>query len=78
MPQDRDVQLDRERLIAYGMTEDELDIWYALADVAGRMLQLPTLHPMEQHETAHDFHKLQDRLLARPGLRATGWPREGS
>jgi hypothetical protein len=78
MPQDRDVQPERERLAAHEMTEDELDIWYALADVAGRMLQLPTLHPMEVHETAHDFHKLQDRLLARPGLRPAGWPQGGS
>ena len=75
MPQGRDAQPDRERLTAHGMTEDELDVWYALADVAGRMLRLPILHPMEQEETAHDFHKLQNRLLARPGLRAAGWPR---
>jgi hypothetical protein len=78
MAQDRDIHPDREPLAALGMTEVELDIWYALADVAGRMLQLPTLHPMEEHETAHDFHKLQSRLLARPGLRAAGWPQSGS
>ena len=29
---------------------------------------------LEGHEVAHDFHKLQLRLLARPGLRAVGWP----
>jgi hypothetical protein len=78
MPQDHDVQPDRERLAAHGMTEDELDIWYALADAAGRMLRLPTLHPEERHETVHDFHGLQSRLLARPGLRAAGWPQGGS
>ena len=78
MPQDRDIQPDRERLAAHGMTADELDLWYALADVARRMLRLPTLHPMEEHETAHDFDKLQNRLLAQPGLRAADWPRGGS
>jgi hypothetical protein len=62
-------------LRALGMTDEEQNLWDALAAVAGRMLQLPDLHPMEQHEVAHDFHKLQLRLLARPGLRAAGWPR---
>jgi hypothetical protein len=62
-------------LQALGMTAEEQDLWSALASVAGRMLQLPELHPMERHEAAHDFHKLQVRLLARPGLRAAGWPR---
>ncbi len=66
-------QSGRESLARLGMTDAELDVWYALADVAGRMLQLPVLHPMEQHETAHDFHKLQSRLQARPGLRAGKW-----
>jgi hypothetical protein len=31
-----------------------------------------TEEEMEQHEVAHDFHKLQNRLLGRPWLRATG------
>jgi hypothetical protein len=57
-----------------GLTDEEIGIWRDLGDVAGRMLRLPVLHPMEEHETAHDFHKLQLRLLARPGLRALGWP----
>jgi hypothetical protein len=28
---------------------------------------------MQQEEIAHDFHKLQSRLLARPVFRAAGW-----
>jgi hypothetical protein len=76
MPQIDDPQLDRDGLANLGMTPAELEVWYRLGEVAGRMLQLPVLHPMEQHETAHDFHKLQSRLLARPGLRAAGWPRQ--
>jgi hypothetical protein len=43
-------------LHALGMTAEEQDLWSALASVAGRMLQLPELHPMERHEAAHDFH----------------------
>jgi len=67
-------QAKRESLAKLGMTEAELDVWYALADVVSQMYKLPTLHPMEAYETQHDFHKLQLRLLARPGLRAAGWP----
>jgi hypothetical protein len=66
----------REGLVGLGMTDEEIEVWYGLAEVAGRMLQLPELHPMERHEAAHDFHNLQGRLLGRPGLRATGWPRQ--
>jgi hypothetical protein len=63
----------RRNLVKLGMTEAELDIWYALAPVAGTMLELPELYPMQQEEIAHDFHKLQSRLLARPVFRAAGW-----
>lgn len=74
MPTNTNTQTDRERLSKLGMTEAELDVWYALADAAGKMLKLPVLHPMEQQELVKDFHNLQNRLLARPGLRAVGWP----
>lgn len=69
----KNVQPNRENLAKLGMTDAELDIWAALAEVAGRMLQLPVLHPMEREEICHDMHKLQLRMLARPGLRAAGW-----
>lgn len=62
-------------LLAYGMMQDELEIWNALAGIAGKFLQLPELHPMERHEVSHEFHALQNRLLARVGLRVVGWPR---
>lgn len=65
----------RAELRELGMTDGEIDVWFALANVAGRMLALPVLHPMEQRETATELHALQNRLLARPGLRAQGWPR---
>lgn len=68
-------QAGREaRLAEYGMTSQEIRLWYALAEVAGQFLQLPTLHPNERAETVVEIHKLQNRLLARPGLRAAGWP----
>jgi hypothetical protein len=63
----------RTNLVKLGMTEAELDVWYALASVAGTMLELPELCPMQREEIAHDFHKLQSRLLARPVFRAAGW-----
>ena len=72
MDRERDA---RERLVAFGMTEDEVELWFDLADVAGRALNLPVLHDMEREETASDFHRLQSRLLARPGMRAQGWPK---
>lgn len=54
----------RENLIKLGMTQAELDVWYA--PVAGMLMGLPELYPMEREETAHAIHKLQTRLLARP------------
>ena len=59
------------------MTPEELELWEELGSLAGRMLGLPVLHPMEQQELATDFHRIQLRLLARAGLRAAGWPRDG-
>jgi hypothetical protein len=61
-------------LLAFGLTPEELEVWYDLARVAGKMLALPVQHPMEQAETATEFHVLQHRLLARAGVRAQrGW-----
>lgn len=64
----------RESLADYGMTHEEIGLWYDLAALAGRFLQLPTLHPNERDEAAVEFHRLQNRLLALPGLRAVRWP----
>lgn len=64
----------RHRLVEYGMTEQEIELWYDLGTLAGQFYELPTLHPTEWNETAAELHRLQDRLLARPGLRAVGWP----
>ena len=67
----------RERLARFGMTPEEIEAWEALGHVAGRLLALPVLHPNERQETVIDVPPLQSRLLARPGLRAMGWPRGG-
>jgi hypothetical protein len=63
----------REQLREFGMTDEELQLWYDLAALAGRLLLLPEQHPSERSETVVDLHHLQTRLLARPGMRAAGW-----
>ena len=60
----------QDPLLDFGLTPAELQLWYDLAKVAGRMMELPVQHPMERQETATEFHVLQNRLLARPGIRA--------
>jgi hypothetical protein len=66
-----EVNNQRANLVKLGMTQAELDVWYA--PVAGMLMRLPELYPMEGEETAHAIHKLQTRLLARPVFRAAGW-----
>ena len=64
----------RERLERFGLTGDELELWYSTAELAGRMLELPELGTGtdERHEIVHGLHRIQDQLLARPGRRAVG------
>ncbi len=69
----RTIAEQRRRLLSYGMTAEEVEIWFALGKVAGDLLNLPVLHPNEREETVRDLHNLQNRLLARVGLRAMGW-----
>jgi hypothetical protein len=64
----------QDPLLDFGLTEEELELWYDLAKVAGRFLDLPVQHPMQRQETATEIHALQNRLMARPGIRAQrGW-----
>lgn len=60
---------DRQRMIASGMTEAEAECWVLVARAAGKLLQLPKLHTMDDHEWAHAIHVLQHRLMARPVYR---------
>jgi hypothetical protein len=60
---------DRQRVTDAGFTEAEAECWVLLNRAAGKILSLPKLHPMEEHEWAHAIHVLQDRLMARPAYR---------
>jgi len=66
---DKDRALDRERVIACGMTEAEADCWVVVAKAAGQFFDLPKLHPMDDHEVAHAIHIIQHKLLSRPAYR---------
>jgi hypothetical protein len=61
--------LDRKHLLAAGFTEAEADCWEAVADAAGKYLDLPVLHKSDQEEVAQAIHVLQYKLLARPAYR---------
>lgn len=62
-------QADRKRIIEAGMTEDEADCWELTAKLAGKLLGLPQLHVMDEHELTHALHVIQYRILARPTYR---------
>ena len=63
----------RAALTKLGMTEPEIEAWLALERTGARMAALPELHPMAEHEAVHALHRIEDLLLARPGMRAQGW-----
>jgi hypothetical protein len=62
-------KLDRQRVIACGFTEAEADAWVAVSRAAARLLELPKLHVMDDHELSHAIHILQYRLMSRPAYR---------
>ena len=62
-------KLDRQRVIACGMTEAEADCWEAVAEAAGQYFRLPKLHPMDEDEVARAIHIIQYKLLSRPAYR---------
>jgi len=62
-------KLDRQRVIASGMTEAEADCWEMVAEAAGKFFRLPTLHPMDEAEVAQAIHIIQYKLLSRPAYR---------
>jgi hypothetical protein len=64
-----DEQTERQRVRACGMTEAEADCWVLIALAAGKFLELPKLHPMDDHEVAHAIHIVQHKLLSRPAYR---------
>jgi hypothetical protein len=66
---DEERKLDRACVLASGMTEAEADCWDLVAELAGKYLSLPELHPMDKDEMARVFHVIQYRLLSRPTYR---------
>lgn len=62
-------KLDRQCVIACGMTEAEADCWEAVGEAAGRFFRLPKLHPMDEEEVAQAIHIIQNKLLSRPTYR---------
>jgi hypothetical protein len=64
-----DEKHDRQRVLACGFTEAEADCWVLLGRTAGKFLELPKLHVMDDHEISHAIHLLQYRLLSRPAYR---------
>jgi hypothetical protein len=62
-------KLDRQRVIASGLTEAEADCWEMVAEAAGKFFRLPKLHPMDEEEIAQAIHIIQYKLLSRPTYR---------
>lgn len=61
--------LDRDCVLASGLTEAEADCWELAAKLAGKFFELPELHPMEKQEITSAIHVIQYRLLSRPTYR---------
>ncbi len=62
-------ELDRQCVLGVGMTGEEADCWEAVGRLAGKLLALPELHPMERQEISSVIHVIQYRLLSRPNYR---------
>jgi hypothetical protein len=62
-------KIDRQRVIACGMTEAEADCWEIVGEAAGAFFRLPKLHPMDEQEVAQAIHIIQHKLLSRPTYR---------
>jgi hypothetical protein len=74
------IRLDAERgalMRGLGLTTEETEALVLLTVAASRILALPVLHPMERTEAAGFVHALQSAVLARPAMRAFGWPEPG-
>jgi hypothetical protein len=66
---DEERKLDRACVLASGLTEAEADCWELAGELAGKLLALPELHPMDGQEIAQTIHVIQYRLLSRPTYR---------
>ncbi len=61
--------VDRDFVIAAGMTDAEAACWEITAKAAGAFFALPELHPMDRQEVASAIHIIQNKLLSRPTYR---------
>lgn len=62
-------RVDRKSVLAAGLTEPEADCWELAAELAGKLFDLPQLHPMDKQEIVSAIHVIQHRLLSRPAYR---------
>lgn len=56
------------------LTSAEQKVIDASAALWNMIMELPEVHPMERPEICTAIHDIQSRILARPELRAAGWP----
>jgi hypothetical protein len=56
-------------MIAAGFTPDEAECWLRTEKLSRKLLSLPKLHVMDDHELSHAVHTIQYRILARPTYR---------
>lgn len=60
----------RSALSSVGMTEAEIDAMASTVILANQLLDLPVLHAADKSEVCHAIHIVQDKLMARPAMRA--------
>ena len=58
------------------LTEDEWKCLELIGKVADIFARLPVLHPADMPETVRDIHDIQNRILARPAMRAMQMKKE--
>jgi hypothetical protein len=69
VPDAEATKLDRQAIVAAGLTEAEADCWETTGKLAGMLFDLPQLHVMDRQEIADAIHIIQYRLLSRPTYR---------
>jgi hypothetical protein len=69
------VAADEDETPGVRFTRQELEALAACGALWDRLVALPPLHPDERAEVRAAVHRVQDMIIARPGMRALGWPR---
>ena len=60
----------QRRLLAFGMAQEEVDLFMPFSRLGWQISQLPPLTGQEELETVQAVHRVQDAVLARPVRRA--------